>query len=38
VPYRLFIPTPFGAGILEATQFVSTPSPPRPTSAAAAVR
>jgi hypothetical protein len=35
VPYRLFIPTPFGAGVLEATQFVSTPNPPRPAAAAA---
>jgi hypothetical protein len=38
VPYRLVIPTPFGTGVLEATQFVSTASPPRPTPAAAAAR
>jgi len=38
VPYRLFIPTPFGPGVLEATQFVSTASPPRPSPAAAAAR
>ena len=27
VPYRASIPTPFGSGILEATQFVSVPNP-----------
>lgn len=27
VPYKLAIPTPLGLGILEATQFVSTPAP-----------
>jgi len=29
VPYRASIPTPFGTGILQATQFVSVPSPQR---------
>jgi hypothetical protein len=33
VPYRVSIPTPFGTGILEATQFVSEPYPQRATSA-----
>jgi hypothetical protein len=31
VPYRMVIPTPIGTGILEATQFISEPQPPRPT-------
>jgi hypothetical protein len=31
VPYRMVIPTPLGTGVLEATQFVSEPQPPRPT-------
>src|SRR4030081_3486139 len=29
VPFRLLIPTPFGTGVLEATQFVTQASPPR---------
>lgn len=29
VPFRMLIPTPFGTGMLEATQFVSQASPPR---------
>jgi hypothetical protein len=29
VPFRMMIPTPLGMGVLEATQFVSTASPPR---------
>lgn len=29
VPYRASIPTPFGAGVLQATQFVSVPYPQR---------
>ena len=29
VPYRISIPTPFGVGIVEATQFVSEPYPQR---------
>jgi hypothetical protein len=29
VPFRLTIPTPLGTGVLEATQFVSTATPPR---------
>jgi len=29
VPYRASVPTPFGAGILQATQFVSVPYPHR---------
>jgi hypothetical protein len=35
VPFRMVIPTPLGTGILEATQFISAPQPPRatPTSA-----
>jgi hypothetical protein len=31
VPYRMVIPTPIGTGVLEATQFISEPQPPRPT-------
>jgi hypothetical protein len=37
VPYRLSLPTPFGTGVLEATQFVSVATP-RPPQAAAAAR
>jgi hypothetical protein len=37
VPFRLSIPTPFGTGVLEATQFVSVATP-RPPQAAAAAR
>lgn len=33
VPYRLEIPTPLGLGVLEATQFVATPLPPRASAA-----
>ena len=29
VPFRMIIPTPFGTAMLEATQFITTPSPPR---------
>lgn len=35
VPFRISIPTPFGQGVLEATQFVSLPPPPRPTATSA---
>jgi hypothetical protein len=31
VPFRISIPTPLGLGVLEATQFVSSPGSPRPT-------
>jgi len=34
VPYRLAIPTPLGMGMLEATEFVSTPPPSRASAAA----
>ena len=34
VPYRLAIPTPLGLGMLEATEFVSTPPPSRASAAA----
>jgi hypothetical protein len=33
VPFRFSLPTPLGTGVLEATQFVSTPHPPRAASA-----
>ncbi|HEV7877178.1 DUF3108 domain-containing protein [Bradyrhizobium sp.] len=29
VPFRMMIPTPFGMGVLEATQFVTQATPPR---------
>jgi len=29
VPFRMIIPTPFGTAMLEATQFITTASPPR---------
>jgi hypothetical protein len=29
VPYRASVPTPFGNGVLQATQFVSVPHPNR---------
>jgi hypothetical protein len=29
VPYRITVPTPFGTGVLQATQFVSIPQPAR---------
>jgi len=32
VPYRISVPTPLGSGVLEATQFVATPTPPRTTA------
>ena len=32
VPFRVSIPTPLGRGVLEATQFITTPSPHRLTS------
>jgi hypothetical protein len=30
VPFRISVPTPLGVGVLEATQFVASPLPPRP--------
>jgi hypothetical protein len=33
VPFRISIPTPLGLGVLEATQFVSTMTPPPATPA-----
>jgi hypothetical protein len=32
VPFRVSIPTPLGRGVLEATQFITTPTPHRLTS------
>jgi hypothetical protein len=29
IPYRLVIPTPLGVAMLQATQFITTASPPR---------
>jgi hypothetical protein len=29
VPFRMIIPTPFGTAMLEATQFITQPTPPR---------
>jgi len=29
VPFRMVIPTPLGIAMLEATQFITTPTPPR---------
>ena len=29
VPFKMTIPTPLGVGMLEAVQFVTTPTPPR---------
>jgi hypothetical protein len=29
VPFRMVIPTPIGTGVLEATQFITQPTPPR---------
>jgi hypothetical protein len=29
VPFRMVIPTPFGNAMLEATQFITQPAPPR---------
>ncbi|NVO16853.1 MAG: DUF3108 domain-containing protein [Rhodoplanes sp.] len=38
VPFKMVIPTPFGLGVLEATQFVSTPGgPTRPTPTSARI-
>jgi hypothetical protein len=34
VPYRATVPTPIGLGVLQATQFVSTALPPKPSAAA----
>jgi hypothetical protein len=33
VPFRMVVPTPLGTGVLEATQFVSSPQPPGAASA-----
>ena len=33
-PYRVAVPTPIGLGVMQATQFVSTPQPGRPRAAA----
>jgi hypothetical protein len=38
VPYKMLLPTPFGLGALEATQFVSVPYAPRPTPTSARAR
>ena len=35
VPFRVSIPTPIGTGVLEATQFVATATPPRAPATAA---
>jgi hypothetical protein len=32
VPYRVSVPTPFGVGVMQATQFVSVPQPGRATA------
>jgi hypothetical protein len=32
-PFRMVVPTPLGTGVLEATQFISSPQPPRAASA-----
>jgi hypothetical protein len=32
VPYRVSVPTPLGAGVMQATQFVSVPQPSRATA------
>lgn len=37
VPYKIMIPTPFGLGVLEATQFVSLPTSTRPTPTSARI-
>jgi len=37
VPFRVSIPTPLGAGVLEATQFVATPLPQRASAANAKI-
>jgi hypothetical protein len=33
VPFRLSVPTPLGAGVMEATQFISLAQPPRAATA-----
>jgi hypothetical protein len=33
VPFRMSVPTPLGSGVLQATQFVSAPQPPRAATA-----
>jgi hypothetical protein len=33
VPFRVAIPTPLGTGVLEATQFVTSPLPQRASAA-----
>jgi Protein of unknown function (DUF3108) len=38
VPYRISLQTPLGQGVLEATQFISSPAPPRANPATAAAR
>lgn len=38
VPFRISVPTPLGMGVLEATQFVASPVPPRPTPTSAKVQ
>lgn len=35
-PYRITVPTPLGAGVMQATQFVSTPQPAKPSTSAKA--
>ncbi|MFL9824605.1 DUF3108 domain-containing protein [Rhodoplanes sp. SY1] len=37
VPYKIIIPTPFGLGVLEATQFVATAGATRPTPTSARI-
>lgn len=32
VPFKVTIPTPLGRGVVEATQFITTPAPPRLTA------
>jgi len=38
VPFRFEVPTPLGLGVLQATQFVSVPQPPRATPARASIQ
>ena len=35
-PYRVAVPTPIGTGVMQATQFVSTPQPGKPRTSAKA--
>jgi hypothetical protein len=35
-PYRVAVPTPIGTGVMQATQFVSTPQPGKPSTSAKA--